>query len=107
MTGPGRLRLDFGGVGGCENNGGSEGGQDDKRLDVMSEVEFRTRGISRAILFAFVFLLLTWSNIIIFVCTDASKYYLLLRRVDLRPPARVDELSQKAVMKEPYLVNTK
>lgn len=54
VTGPGRrLRLDLGGIGGCANAGGSEGGQDDRRLDVMSEEELRTRGMSFAIMFAF------------------------------------------------------
>lgn len=110
VTGPGRLRLDLGGIGGCAKDGGSEGGQDDKRLEVMSEVELRTRGISRAIVFA---LLLLIETMVLFsfvqvpptgYCVSRCLQLVIASGVDLPPPARKHELPKKA---EPNLVDPK
>lgn len=105
VTGPGRrLRLDLGGIGGCAKDGGSEGGQDDKRLDVMSEVELRTRGMSLAILFAL--LLLTRTTVLFSFVQVPPMPLAIASGVELPPPARKHELLKKAGLKVPYLVNS-
>ena len=83
VTGPGRGLLVLAGIAGSANAGGSEGGQDEKRLEVVSGVVFRTRGMRRPIVLG---LLLLTTTIELF--SFVLQYYLRLRSgMDLPLPA--------------------